>query len=468
MNLRTKNLLLLCLLSGALSSGSLFAQTKVYYVSLDEGVTITSNPVQEYPQAQDVDGGVKVNIYPNSKLQTIDGFGGAFNEIGGEALMSLPKKRRQEVVDALFSPEISNFTFCRTAIGASDFGRDAYSYSEVADDYEMKHFSVEREKNSVIPMIKMAQETNPQMKLFASPRSPPGWMKYSGLMDQSNVNKETSKLKDTPEIYEAYSLYFAKYVEAYKENGIRVDRIVVQNETDIPTKYPSNIMSPDQMHKLIGYMRPTFEKRGIGAEIWAGTFRSAAVLDMIEFASNPEYVEAVDGIGMQYTSTQFIQDLQILAPNKPMMHTESVCFNSQNSITQAYSRFGEVAGYINSGVSNFCYWNMILDEPKSSGWGWPQNSLVVIDMKSGDVTYTPDYAVMSLFGRFIKPGIVRCASKIGGKDVAMTFIDGNNATIIMKNESTEDMVIGCYEVNELVSRAVIPARSISVITYEMK
>ncbi len=468
MNCKTKRVLCCCLIWSALSMSSLFAQTKVYYVSLDEGVAINSNPVLEYPQAQDVDQGLKVNLYPNAKLQTIEGFGGAFNEIGGEALMSLSKKSRQEVIDALFSPEFSNFTYCRTAIGASDFGRDAYSYSEVADDYQMEHFSVEREKKSVIPMIKMAQETNPQMRLFASPWSPPGWMKYSGLMDQSNSRKETSRLKDTPEIYEAYSLYFAKYVEAYRSNGITVDRIVVQNETDIPTKYPSNIMSPDQMNTLVGYMRTTFAQRDIDTEIWAGTFRSAAVLDMIEFASNEEYVAAVDGIGMQYTSTQFIQDLQILAPGKPMMHTESVCFNSQNSITQAYSRFAEVASYINSGVSNFCYWNMILDQTKSSGWGWPQNSLVVVDMESGDVTYTPDYAVMSLFGRFIKPGVVRCASKVSGKDVAMTFVDGDNATIIMKNESDEDMVVNCAQMNEHVTNAVIPARSVAVISYKME
>ncbi|MFR9591612.1 MAG: hypothetical protein SNG27_04345, partial [Rikenellaceae bacterium] len=177
-----------------------------------------------------------------------------------------------------------------------------YSYSEVADDYKMEHFSVKREEKSVIPMLQMAQAENPQLKLFASPWSPPGWMKYSGLMDQSDKNKSTSKLKDEVKIYEAYALYFAKYVEAYKKNGITIDRIIVQNETDIPTKYPSCIMEPAQLAKVVGYMRPTFQSRGIDAEIWAGTFRSAAVLDMIEFASNPEWMASVDGIGMQYTS----------------------------------------------------------------------------------------------------------------------------------------------------------------------
>ncbi len=451
-----------------LSMSYILAQTTVYYVPLEEGGAVSSNPVQEYPQAQDVDGGVKLDLYPNCKLQTIDGFGGAFNEIGGEALMSLSKKARQEVVEALFSPEVSNFTLCRTAIGASDFGRNAYSYSEVADDYKMENFSVKREAKSVIPMLQMAQAENSQLKLFASPWSPPGWMKYSGLMDQSDKNKSTSKLKDEVAIYEAYALYFAKYVEEYKKNDITIDRIIVQNETDIPTKYPSCIMPPAQLAKLIGYMRPTFQSRGLDTEIWAGTFRSAAVLDMIEFASNPEWMASVDGVGMQYTSTQYIQDLQILAPSKPTMHTEGVCYNSQNTIKQAYSRFEEVANYINSGVPNYCYWNMILDETKSSGWGWPQNSLVVVDMKSGDVTYTPDYAVMSLFGRFITPGSVRIASKIKSKDVVMTLADDKSVKIFMKNEGEEDMVVACYEGSDLISRAVVPARSISVITYELR
>ncbi len=436
---------------------SVSAQTKVFYVSLSEGTTVSSDPVKEYYQPQDVDGGTRVGIYPNAKLQTIDGFGGAFNEIGGEALMSLPKKARQEVVDALFSPEVSNFTLCRTAIGASDFGRNGYSYSEVADDYKMEKFSVEREKSSVIPTIKMAQETNPQMKLFASPWSPPAWMKYSGLMDQGDKNKSTNKLKDTPEIYEAYALYFAKYVEEYKKNGITVDRIIVQNETDIHTKYPSCVISPDQLYKVISYMRPTFKQRGVESEIWAGTFRSAAVLDMLEYALNPEYMEAVDGVGMQYTSPQFISDLQAMSPGKPMMHTEGVCFNSENTINQAFSRFAEVASYINGGVQNYCYWNMILDETKSSGWGWPQNSLVVIDMKKGDVTYTPDYAVMSLFGRFIKPGAVRVASKSRSKDPIMTLVDGDNMNIFVKNESGDDMVFNLHEGSEFISNAVVPA-----------
>ncbi|MFI3292524.1 MAG: hypothetical protein SNG27_04350 [Rikenellaceae bacterium] len=111
---------------------------------------------------------------------------------------------------------------------------------------------------------------------------------------------------------------------------------------------------------------------------------------------------------------------------------------------------------------------MILDQTKSSGWGWPQNSLVVIDMKSGEVTYTPDYAVMSLFGRFITPGSVRIASKIKSKDVVMTLANEECVKIFMKNESDEDMIIACHEGNDLISRAVVPARSISVITYKLR
>ena len=109
----------------------------------------------------------------------MEGIGGAFNEIGGEALMSLPEDQRNEVMKNLFSEDGAGFTFCRTAVGASDFGIDAYSYSEVEGDYKMKKFSIKREKTTLLPYIQMAYKYNPTLKLFASPRSPPGWMKES-------------------------------------------------------------------------------------------------------------------------------------------------------------------------------------------------------------------------------------------------------------------------------------------------
>ena len=307
-----------CTLSAMLSVD---AQTKVFYVELKEGKETPALPVMEYKQSNEIKGGQNITVYPDVEFQTIEGIGGTFNEIGGVALMTIPAKEQEKVMANLFGKEGAHFQICRTAMGSSDFGVDAYSYSETPDDYKMKDFSIERERKSVIPYIQMALKNNPDIVLHGSPWSPPAWMKYSGVMDKGLSMIDKNKLKDDPKVYEAYALYFAKYVEAYAKENITVDRVVIQNETDINTIYPSCVMPPAQMYKFVSdYLRPRFDKNKIKAEIWAGTFRTYGKLDALEFAANDNYLNSVDDIGIQYTNARYISDMNSLTKGKPTMH----------------------------------------------------------------------------------------------------------------------------------------------------
>ncbi|ALJ04180.1 hypothetical protein APS56_03020 [Pseudalgibacter alginicilyticus] len=440
---------------------------KVHYVKLVEGENIASNPIKTQ-EAKSEGKGISVRVYPDISFQTITGIGGAFNEIGGEALMSLSEAQQNEVMKNLFDANGANFTVCRTAIGASDFGIDAYSYSEVANDFKMKNFSIERERTSVIPFIQMAYKYNPDMQLFASPWSPPGWMKESGLMDRGEEFPEKNVLKDDPKIYKAYATYFSKYVDAYAKEGITVNKIVIQNEQDISTKYPSCHMSPEQMGEfVINYLRPQFEKDNIPAEIWAGSFRTAKRLDGLEFVSNTTWREAVDGIGVQYMNARQVENMQAVYPYIKFLHTEGNCYGAKNSVNQAFSRFNEVASFINHGVPNFCYWNMILNEDSSSGWGWKQNSLIKINRKDKTVTYNPDYATMALFGRFMKPGMKRVASASWYGDT-ITLKDENNIYLFIKNESNNIKTFDIWLKDNQAQIVDIPANSISVVEVNYK
>jgi len=443
---------------------SINAQARVFYVELVKGAEISGLPIQEYKQSSENNSGEKLVIYPDVELQEITGIGGAFNEIGGLALMSLSEKSREAVMGNIFSENGAQFSLCRTAVGASDFGVNAYSYSEVPEDYKMKHFSIKREQKSVIPYLKMAKKYNPNMTLFASPWSPPGWMKYSGLMDQGDKTPDKNKLIETPKIYEAYALYFAKYVEAYAKEGINVDKLLIQNETDIHTKYPSNVMPPKQMYTLVvDYIRPQFEKNKLETEIWAGTFRTHGVLDAIEFAGTEKYRNAVDGIGIQYTKARFINDMNLLVKDTPTMHTEGNCYNGKNTVEQAFKRLGEVASYINNGIPNFCYWNMILDETGNSGWGWRQNSLINIDSKKQKVTYNPDYAVIALLSKYMQPGAKRIASY--ARETLISVKKDNNVYLFVQNESDKEKQYTCVAQGKTVAAATIPAKSVAVIVY---
>ncbi len=328
----------------------------------------------------------------------------------------------------------------------------------------MKHFSLEREKEYMLPYIQKALAVNPDIRLFGSPWSPPAWMKSSGYMDRGLEFPDKNTLIDDPKIYEAYALYFLKYVEGYRAEGVDVERILIQNEQDVITKYPSCRVSVEQMSNFVSnYMRPLFDKKRVETQIWAGTFRTAGELDGIKFASSPKYQEDFDGIGIQYTRPEYIHDIVTLSPELKIMHTEGTCFNGDNSVEQAKSRFEEVANYINGGSENFAYWNMILNESGLSGWDWRQNALITIDRTTKQVTYNPDYAVMSLMSRYIKPNSKRVASFCRSTLISLSY--GEGYILIMQNDSDKVLYYGC-EIDDEVVDFEIPPYSLCAVEIE--
>lgn len=457
----------------ALLSSTVFASTdtKVFYVNLEKDAVVSGNPIQNFPQqnAPKTDRAMSITLYPSLTYQTMKGIGGCFNEIGGIALATLPKEKQNEVMKNLFTDAGASFTFCRTAVGASDFGASAYSYCDQKGDYEMKSFSLDREKNSVIPYIQSAYRYNPDLFLFASPWSPPAWMKVSGRMEGTegtDIPAEKNRLIDDPKIYKAYALYLSKYVEEYAKQGIHINRLMVQNETDCNPNYPSCLFPPKQMTAFINdYLAPTFKKRKIKADIWGGTYRvtpnsdyEAAIL-----FSDSRIRKNVKGVGMQYQGYRELMEFRQLYPEIPMMHTECVCHGGENSVEQAYGRLAEIAQYILAGAENFAYWNMILNETGESGWGWRQNSLLTIDRKSGEVRYTPDYAVMSLVSRFVRPGDKRIAHH-SPNFTTMSFKDEDGKLkffVINKGNDRKEINIKISDAENV--KAVIPPHSFAVV-----
>ena len=111
------------------------------------------------------------------EYQRMEGFGGCFNELGYRALSHLSPSDRAQLLTELYAPNHANFNLCRLPIGANDYAEDWYSLDETPGDFSLEHFSIERDKHCLIPYIKEAQRYQPEMKLFASPWSPPTWMK---------------------------------------------------------------------------------------------------------------------------------------------------------------------------------------------------------------------------------------------------------------------------------------------------
>ncbi len=453
--------LLILISMGVAVCGQSKLDVRLYQVSLKQGEACPLKPVPLENSQENVEWKNRIYIQPEISFQTIEGIGGAFNEIGGEAFMALEKSQRKKLINMLFSSDEAGFSFCRTAMGASDFGLDAYAYSEVAEDYEMKYFSIDRDLKYVLPYISSAFEINPDLILFASPWSPPAWMKINGSM--TGLTKESNSLRKEEEVLEAYAKYFVKYIEAYADHGVNIDRICIQNENDANTKYPSCIFPVREMIAFANaHLIPAFHESKIQTDIYAGTFRAVDNLDLMDFVQTSGK-EGLKGVGVQYTDARFIADARYLCPELAMFHTEGDCYNGANSPEEAAHRLEEVASYINSGLTAFTYWNMILNETTKSGWDWPQNSLINVDREKKTVQYNPDYNAMYIISHFIRPGDVRVASVCRGKHPMITVKDSEGKIKVLVQNTLDESKTFEVLMNGKSWKMDIPANAITAI-----
>ena len=163
-----------------------------------------------------------VEINTDKQFQTITGFGGAFTEASASLLNQLSDTNRKEIIDAYFSSSGANYSLTRTHMNSCDFSLSNYSYAPVEEDLKLEHFSIEEDRDDLIPFIKDAMAASQDgFKIFASPWTAPPWMKD---------NKSWVGGKLLPEYNETWALFFSKYADAYKAEGIDIWGFTVINE----------------------------------------------------------------------------------------------------------------------------------------------------------------------------------------------------------------------------------------------
>jgi glucosylceramidase len=372
--------------------------------------------------------------------QTWSGFGGCFNEMGWKQLSVLDESARRGVLEALFGRDDGcGLTACRVPIGANDYALSWYSLDEVDGDFAMDHFSIDRDKGCLIPYIRAALEVNPDITLFASPWSPPTWMKTPAAYNYGTLNRTEKNLQ-------AYAVYFRKFVEAYAAEGITVRAVYVQNEPNSDQKFPSCIWTGAEMRDFIkGYLGPEFERAGLACTIGAGTIEredfNAWPLTIMSDEACRTYVGE---IGFQWAGKGAVQRTHQAWPELPLVQTENECCGGANSWSDAEHVFGLLQHYITNGVSVYAYWNMALPPGGRSTWGWPQNAMITVDAAAATVTHNPEFYVMKHFARFIRAGAVRhvLAGPWSANAVCLENTDGSFAYVVSNPlDTAQDIIV---------------------------
>ena len=399
-------------------------------------------------------------------FQTIVGFGGALTDASAETFYKLPKEKQEEILTGLFDRQKGNgFSLCRTNIHSCDFSSDGYVYAEVPGDSSLAHFTIAHDLKYRIPFIKAAMKVaGSDFKLFASPWSPPAWMKTNNSMLQGG------KLR--PEYYRTWASYFARFVSEYRNAGVPVWGLTVQNEPMAVQTWESCVFSATEERDFVKYyLGPVLEQAGLSSlklMIWDHNrgimYQRAKVVYDDPVAS--KYVWGAGFhwyVGDHFDNVRMVHDAY---PDKALVFTEGTeATFSADSVKEW--RWGEVFGRsmimdLNNWASGWVAWNVILDEQ-----GGPNHlgnycmAPIICNTKSAELTYMNSFYYIGHFSRFIRPGAKRiiCSSNTDAL-LATAFLneDGTIAMVVM-NPSDRDVTFYTWIENRGV-KTTSPAHSI--------
>jgi glucosylceramidase len=408
-------------------------------------------------------GTVDITVNDTTTYQTWDGFGGAFNEMGWDDLMQLSASDRNLAVSLLFGQDGARFVFGRIPMGATDYALSRYTDDETPNDYMMASFSIARDQQDLIPYVQAALALNPNLRLWASPWTPPTWMKTTSGSDTGTSCAMTGStafdggcMVDNAQNLQAYALYFVKWVQAFGALGIKIEAVHPQNEPGYATGYPSCLWTPALYDKFVAsYLGPTFASMNVAAKIYLGTMSNAdsgkdgTVLSTV--MGDATAMKYIKGFGMQWNMMPSVAGLVSLG--LPIMQTEHKCgnypwggetepFNSTkapNDQAYAVESWGLIRDWMKAGVTSYSAWNMVLDNvgiSLDSTRTWPQNALITVDRTNKRMIPTPAYYVFRHFSQYIAPGAKRVGTTGTSLDaLAFKNPDGSLVTI-MYNSGT--------------------------------
>jgi glucosylceramidase len=404
-----------------------------------------------------------ITIDPKLRYQPVQGFGASITDSSASVLYRLTAANRDAAMRSLFDPVSGNgLSLLRQPIGASDFVVDkAYTYNDLPageTDYAMEKFSIQHDEAQIIPLLKQAKLLNPNLRIIATPWSPPAWMK-------TNNSLVGGALKDTPEIYKAYALYFVKFLKAYRAAGVPVSAVSVQNEPQnvAPKGYPGMGMPVQQQAKFIKVLGPAIKEAGLKTVIlgydhnWSLHPDDEALTPPNEVVER-EYpgtllgdLEAAPWVGgIAYhcyygdASRQTAFHKQHL--DMPLYLTE--CSGSKGAADSAEKSFSDtlrwhsrnlIIGAMRNWSRSVINWNLALEPNGQPHVGGCDTCTGILAVGPGQtVTPNAEYYLLGHLSRFVKTGAMRVASSSYGSigwngqimNVAFRNPDGSTVLVV--------------------------------------
>ncbi len=353
-----------------------------------------------------------LSLYPDVKCQTIRGFGGAFTESAAHCYASLPKEKRREVMQRLFSPDFAGLNLGRVHIGSCDFCLEPYAYTD-ADDRKMETFSIAHDEKEIIPMLRDAMAVCPSLELTASPWSPPAWMK-----DNASV-LEGGRI--SPDWVKEWGEYVANYLLAMRRAGMPITILTVQNEPMATQTWEScRYEAEDEAVVIRDALLPALRRHGLtDVKLFIWDHNKERVYDRARDAFKVgDTRQIVDGVAFHWYSGSHFGGLQAVHecfPEKELLETE-FCLDVQGHPPEDFDAAliyaEDIAGNLRHWTNGIIDWNLMLNMEGGPYHDREGGCLAPVQVEDGDYHLTGAYWGLCHFSHVIRPGAVRIGSSV--------------------------------------------------------
>jgi glucosylceramidase len=414
--------------------------------------------------------GPSIVVDDNVRYQTIEGFGGAFTESAATTLLKMSPARQEEILAAYFGPSVGHgYTLCRTHINSCDFSLGNYAYDETPGDVDLCDFTIDRDRQVLLPMIHRAQRmSNNSFKLFASPWSPPAWMKTTGEMNRGG------KLLD--EYRQTWAKYFARYIREYEREGVPIWGVTIQNEPEAVQSWDSCIYTADEERIFVReFLGPVLEAEGLGRVkiiIWDHNrdelfLRAKGVLD------DPLAAKYVWGVGFHWYVADKFDNIQLVHdayPDFPLLLTEACVEHGAHegdwSSGEKYAR--SIIQDLNHWAVGWVDWNMLLDEKGGPNHvGNYCSAPIIADTTTDTVHYQSSYYYLGHFARYIRHGARRVLCSTNRDELEATaFVNVDGRHVVVALNRTDTVIEFDLWVGSRSTRTILPAHGIATLTWE--
>ena len=417
--------------------------------------------ITDFSIEENQDSLINITLFPSKKRQKITGFGGSFTEASAYLLNNISKKNRDSIIEAYFGETGAKYSLTRTHMNSCDFSLGQYSYAPVAGDKNLESFTIDEDKNDIIPMIKDAIKVSKDgFKILASPWTASPWMKDNNAWVGGKL---------LPEYYDTWALFFSKYVTEYKKEGIDIWGFTVENEPlGNGNNWESMHFAPDEMtHFVQHHLGPKLRNDYPEIKILGYDQNREHLKEWVDSQfKNENTSKYFDGTAIHwYASTfhYFPEELQYAhqkAPNKYLIQSEA-CVDAEvpkwkndawywnkeatdwgwdwapekdkhmhpkYAPVHRYAR--DIIGCLNNWVDGWIDWNMVLDT--QGGPNWFKNwcvAPVIVDPATDEVYFTPIYYILSHFSKFIRPEASIFEVKNSDKEIMVTAAENPDGTI---------------------------------------